>query len=72
MGREITLLLIIQDSDLEVIKQFLDIANWLAEIYIPILDGIILKHATTRIAMLVLPPNKAKFECRCDWATFVI
>jgi hypothetical protein len=57
MGREITLLLIIQDSDLEVIKQFLDIANWLAEIYIPILDGIIFKHATTRIVMLVLLPH---------------
>jgi hypothetical protein len=62
MGREITLLLIFQVSDLEVIKQILDsimgdIANWLAEIYISILDGIILKHATTRIAMLVLPPH---------------
>jgi hypothetical protein len=62
MGREITLLLIFQVSDLEVIKQILDsimgdIANWLAEIYIPILDGVILKHATTRIAMLVLPPH---------------
>jgi hypothetical protein len=68
MGREITLLLIKQILD----SIMGDIANWLAEIYIPILDGIILKHATTRIAMLVLPPNKAKFECRCDWATFVI
>jgi hypothetical protein len=62
IGREITLLLIFQVSDLEVIKQILDsimgdIANWLAEIYIPILDGVILKHATTRIAMLVLPPH---------------
>jgi hypothetical protein len=68
MGREITLLLIKQILD----SIMGDIANWLAEIYIPILDGIILKHATTRIAMLVLPPNKAKFECRCDWATFAI
>jgi hypothetical protein len=68
MGREITLLLIKQILD----SIMGDIANWLAEIYIPILDGVILKHATTRIAMLVLPPNKAKFECRCDWATFVI